>query len=92
VAAADKQDEVAAAPASTVEELEALASLEASGRNYSRWGGALLMVGAVAATVGVSLVIRQGGAPGHAEGATVVLSPSVGGSGLGATLTVRGGP
>ena len=86
--AADKQAQVDDAPIVTVEDFEALAALEASGRNYSRWGTALLMVGAVAATVGVALVIKQGGAP---DSASVVLAPSVTGGGLGATLTVRGG-
>jgi hypothetical protein len=89
LAAAEKQDQVESAPTDTVADLEALADLEATGRKESRWGGALLVVGAVTVAAGVALVIRQGHESPRLPAATLTLVPSLAPDGAGALLTVR---
>src|SRR5690606_25014487 len=97
MAADGKQAEVDDAPTDTVADLEALVELEESGRRYARWGSTFAVVGAVAATVGVVLVIRQGlsaggGQPAEQGPGEVTLAPTAGPSGVGFTVTVRGWP
>ena len=92
LAAADKQDQVNDAPTGSAAELEALAALEESGRDYARWGTALLVVGGVATVAGAALILTQGSdaeRSGPAAG-SITLAPSLLGDGLGAVLTVRG--
>ena len=90
VAAEGKQGEVDDAPTETVEDLEALADLEESGRRYARWGNVCVIVGGIAAIAGGVLVYRQGTDGGEESAAPqVTIAPSAG-SGLGAALLVRG--
>lgn len=86
VASQSKQSEVDDAPTDTVEDLEHLADLEASGRRYARWGNLSVVLGGVAAVAGGFLIWRQG----KSEGGEVTVAPSAGDGGLGAALLVRG--
>jgi hypothetical protein len=86
VASHSKQGEVDDAPTDTVEDLEHLADLEASGRRYARWGNVLVLVGGVGAAVGGYLVWRQG----RTADAEVTVTPSAGDGGVGAAVLVRG--
>lgn len=92
VAADGKQGDVDDAPTDTVEDLEALVELEASGRRYARWGNVCVIVGGLAAIAGGVLIYRQGRDGGGAESSSpqVTLAPSAG-EGLGAALLLRGG-
>lgn len=86
--ASDKQGQIDAAPTATVEDLEALAELEDSGRAYARWGTGLVVVGAVVATVGAAFLYKQG-----REAPPVTVSPMVGDGAMGAVVSIPlGGP
>jgi hypothetical protein len=98
-AAADKQSQVDAAPTNTPADFEALVELEESGKRYARWGTAFFVVGAVATTAGVALIVKQGmeREPATAgrrarRAPAVTLAPSLIGEGFGAVLTVQEGP
>jgi hypothetical protein len=96
VAAANKQGQVDDAPTASAQDLERLVELERSGRNYSRWGSALLVVGAVTAGAGGAFIFKQGSEASRDEeasappGSSLALLPSlVTRGGLGVTLTLR---
>lgn len=97
-AAADKQSQVDAAPTNTPDDFDALVDLEESGKRYARWGTAFLVVGAVATTAGVALIVKQGmerepaTAGRRRRAPAITLAPSLVGGGLGAVLTVQEGP
>lgn len=87
-AANQKQQEVNDAPTDTVDDLNALANLENTGRHYAQWGSTLAVIGGVATVVGVVIIARQGMSSTEqpASGA-VTLSPSVSPSGVSLTLS-----
>jgi len=85
IASQSKQGEVDDAPTDTVDDLENLADLEASGRRYARWGNLCVVVGGVAALAGGFLIWRQG----RTVSSEVTVAPDTG-DGLGASLLVRG--
>ncbi len=85
IASQSKQGEVDDAPTETVDDLEHLADLEASGRRYARWGNLCVVVGGVAAIAGGFLIWRQG----HTVTSEVTVAPDAG-DGVGASLLVRG--
>ncbi len=86
VASQNKQSEVDEAPTDTVEDLENLSDLEASGRRYARWGNLFVVVGGVAAAAGGFLVWKQG----RTTDGEVTVAPSAGDGGVGAAVLVRG--
>jgi len=86
VASQNKQSEVDDAPTDTVDDLEHLSDLEASGRRYARWGNVFVLVGGVAAAAGGYLIWRQG----RTADSEVTVAPSAGDGGLGAAVLVRG--
>lgn len=91
VAADGKQGDVDDAPTDTVEDLEALEELEASGRSYARWGNVCLLVGGIGAVVGGFLVYRTG-TRGEAESGSPQITVAPGaGDGVSAALVLRGG-
>jgi hypothetical protein len=94
--ASDRQVLVDRAPIGTVEDFEALVELEESGRSYARWGTALLVIGAVASATGAAVIFKQGNEPSDAPDTDrpgLSLIPfAVPGVGIGASLTLRGGP
>lgn len=86
VASQSKQSEVDDAPTDTVEDLEHLADLEASGRSYARWGNLCVVIGGAAAVAGGILIWRQG----RSAGGEVTVAPAAADGGVGAGLLVRG--
>ena len=91
-AAHQKQQQVNDAPTDTVDDLNALADLESTGRHYAQWGSALAVVGGVATIVGVVIVAKQGlSSPEKPAVGRVTVSPSVTASSVGLTLTLTGG-
>ncbi len=78
--AADKQDQVDAAPTDSLDDLHRLEDLESSGRRLTLLGNLSLAAGAVAVTAGAVLIWRQGRAPDEAP--AVALVPLAGGAGL----------
>lgn len=86
VASQNKQGEVDDAPTDSVEDLEHLADLEASGRRYARWGNLCVLTGAAAIVAGGFFIWKQG----RTAESEVTVAPSAGDAGLGAALLVRG--
>jgi hypothetical protein len=78
--AADKQDQVDAAPTDSLDDLRRLESLENSGRRLTLLGNLSLAAGAVAITAGAVLIWRQGRPPEEAP--AVALVPLADGAGL----------
>src|SRR6185503_3328539 len=85
IASQSKQGEVDDAPTDTVDDLEHLADLEASGRRDARWGNLCVVVGGVAALAGGFFIWRQG----RTVSSEVTVVPDAG-DGVGASLLVRG--